>query len=141
MRVGHLQPTRPDWYDRTPVGSQKQEDTTFAGPNAGTTPWSYTVPANKKAWLASAMASMRVATAPTLAGVGYAYVAALIGGFVYPFARCDLFSSVPGERDAMVNAPGVMIPAGANVFGFYTNTSTGGTFDVQLVALITEFDA
>lgn len=141
MRIGHLQPSRPEWFDRSPVANPQVASFLIQSPVASAVLWTYTVPAGKKAWIASAFVSQSVSAAPTTASYGYTIVDVFTGGTSYPIVRVFLFSGVPGATEHAGVGAGWMVPAGVQIRGLWSNLSTGGTFELVASSMITEFDA
>lgn len=141
MRIGHLQPTRPEWYDRRPSTFIKtfQQDSVNAG-FGGTTRWTYTVPAGKKCYIDSAQAYIHlrtIRTDGTYIGVVISYTPA-VG--TSDFINLRVYENVPGAGGrAALAAIGIM-SAGDVVSGGDYGT-TAGTYDVETSVKLTEFDA
>lgn len=141
MRVGHLQSSRLDWYDRNPVAAPQVYEQTTGGPSTGRTNWTYTVPAGKKSWLAAVYVSYSCISQGTTTGVARSEIVLNTGGSDVVLARALIFTSVPGDRDAVVNQAGWMMPAGTTLKGGDTSLSIGGSWEICQSAVITEFDA
>lgn len=141
MRIGHLQPTRPEWYDRRPTTFIKayQQDSVNAGAG-GTFRWTYTVPAGKKCYVDSAAAYIYVRTLRTTGtyfGVVITYTPA-VG--TSDFINMRVYDNVVGAGGSTALAAIGIMAAGDMVQGGDYGTTTG-TYDVESSVKLTEFDA
>lgn len=140
MRIGHLQPTRPDWYDRTPTAVPQVYEQTTGAPSVGRTNWTYTVPSGRKAWLAAVYVSYSCVGAPTFGNIARSEIVVNVGSSDVILARAMVYTSVPGERDCVVNQSGWMMPSGTTLKGGDVSLATGGSWEICQSAIITEFD-
>ena len=144
MRVGHLQPTRPEWYDRNPLtlGQVYQADAVSGGAG-GTARWSYTVPAGKKCYIDGLMAYLYVAALRTAGGFHGAVITYIAGGGAggtVDLLNLRVYDNVRGAgKEIAIGAQGMM-QAGDRILGSDYSATTG-TYDTETVAKLTQYDA
>jgi hypothetical protein len=141
VRIGHLQPTRPEWYDRNPSAILRgYQGVAVNGTPGGSTPWQYTVPTGKKCYIDSLQTVISVSALRTAAGNHGAIISLSQFAGSIDLLRAELYENVYGagvsERLAAVGAIG----AGDYIFGAHWGASTG-TYNVYISAKMTEYDA
>lgn len=141
VRVGHLQPTRPEWWDRNPIARHQAGLTGGAGPVVQTTVWTYTVPTNKKAWLAYAQVSFTVDQEGTGGGLSNAFINVSDGVTTSRVGFIQMRSTNRGAGEVRSGAVGWMMPAGVQLLGVWNTNINGGNMTVIVDALVTEYDA
>lgn len=141
MRVGHLNVTRPEWYDRTPSVSLLSFNMSLA-PHANTQRLSYTVPSGRKAYLEFLYLSLFRTAAAAPAGVVFlTFDYTPNGGLLTNLAVIDYGGNAVGDRVAeMVGSTFTML-VGDQLALFTSDSGTGGSVIYRLGVKITEFDA
>jgi len=133
---------RPDWYDRNPSNQHLYYEGYGISPHVKTGRWNYTVPAGKKALVELVWARLIRKSAATTLGDAYAGIWFLVSGGTNRWLAgawiCD--NTVGATKDFVLGQSIIMLP-GDSIFGYTADGSTGGTFDYQIYAKITEFDA
>ena len=134
--------TRLEWWDRTPLTIAHGTNIGVAGGTAITTMYSYTVPANRKAHITGLGAAVNVQVAATNNNPAQAWheVIPLGGATAYPVqATTANTQNLAAAMNSMSAGPTLL--AGDQISGQYVNTATGGTVNMSLFLLGTEFDA
>jgi len=133
---------RPGWYDRNPINRHQRYLGTGITPHTATERWTYTVGANKKAWLELLIAQVQRATAATTAGIPQVSI------FFTPSGGSETSLVWSWERGNAVGNKCTMVASGVGILGSGDiirsttfDDSTGGTMDYAAIAKITEFDA
>lgn len=133
--------SRPMPWDRNPTVINLSSTASVA-PAGATLRWSYQVPAGRKAILNHVYCGIIRDNAPTTAGLAQAFVRITpSGGGTRTILRAAILTSTVGERDHEVADTEVLMSAGDLIEGLTWDTSTGGTTNYLLAALLTEFDA
>jgi hypothetical protein len=109
-------------------------------PHAFTQRWSYTVPAGRMALLAFFECGVWRAGAPTTAGRARAQVL-IVRGVANVVAIAQITPVSTQNMDSFSSAPLMVLTDGWTVYGYTEDTSTGGTVNYAVSALIQEFDA
>lgn len=141
MRIGHLLPTRPEWYDRHPATFM------LGGAGDGVNPggggiyrFTYTVPTGKKAYLDSGMVALYQMTYYTVGTVAGVFLFVFAGGQEWVILAKRTYSNVPGEgSEAVVAAFGILNPG--DYVRSFDSSDTNMTYNVRANIKITEFDA
>lgn len=133
---------RPAYYDRNPITTMVSINLAVVAPHVLTLRASYTVPANKKAWLDSVW--LHIVRSNAAAPAGPAEI------------RCNETTTVVGAQlatyvyhnnntvgfDVTQNlANGGFLGTGDNIQVFTIDTSTGGSCDYDMAVKATQFDA
>lgn len=141
MRIGHLQPSRPEWFDRNPTAKALSANVTIAGSDAGTVRATYTAPTGKKAYLDIAMMTCfrTVDGTPNqqfVVGLLYSDGAA---SFYIQLIKSSV-SNYGAVGDQWLGQGGIL--TAGQTLQFVTSSSfTDGTVEVLAGAKVTEFDA
>lgn len=141
MRIGHLQPTRPEWFDRNPTTFALQGAASVVGAAGTTVLWTYTVPTGKKAyWDASQLDVFRTVdgTPNIRALLQIRYTAQAVTATLL---RIDSSVSNYGPcGDQWMGQGGIMV-AGDVLEANYNIGATDGTLAILATAKVTQFDA
>lgn len=140
MRVGHLQPTRPEWYDRNPTVIGRT--TLTVGPVVLTQAWIYTVPTGKKAYCDHVSGSVLRRSEATATGDVNSYAELRDPGPVTITRFVDLLmlDNVRGATMGTAVPAFGIITAGQILRGIIGDASTGGSTDLRVAAKLTEYD-
>ena len=130
------------WYDRNPIGVVKRYEAN-AVPHGLTTRWTYTVPANKKAFVETLCCNLTRVTVATAVGIVEAYIswAETAIATSYSMLKGVLFTNVIGDKDRASIGHGFILLEGHTIRGVTADASTDGTVNFHLATKITEFDA
>lgn len=141
MRIGHLQPTRPEWFDRNPLPVTLQGAASVTGGTGTVTLWSYTVPTGKKAyWDVANLDLFRTAdgTPNIRALLQIRYTTSAVTATLM---RLDSSVSNYGPcGDQWIGQAGIMV-AGDVLEATYNITATDGTLALLATTKMTQFDA
>lgn len=141
MRTGHLNVSRPPWYDRGP--SVVGKTAIVNGPVATGQVWVYTVPTLRKAYLDFAGSYLARSSEATTAGVIGASIH-LEDNTALEIARIldvGLQDNVPGADNRVVLPAWGVLTAGMFLRAFAGDTSTGGLSSTTVTAKLTEYDS
>lgn len=141
MRIGHLQPSRPEWYDRNPVAVYRYyQGASVNGGAGGTSRWTYTVPSGKKCYIDMVSARLNVQTRRTAAGFHTAVISMTAGAVSIDPVRVEVYENVYGAGSAAGLSNLGAMGAGDVLFAQDAGASTGD-YNVTMSAKMTEFDA
>lgn len=133
-------PFPPTYYDRHPLVLPFQYQGTIA-PAGVTTRWSYTVPANRLAFVEFCFTIVLRATVAAPADVAQANVIYSNGSAQAALAIAMILNNTVGMQDqSLGNNYGLMV-AGDTLLGQSVDLSTGGTVFYDITAKVCEFDA
>ncbi len=136
MIIGQSRVVRPDWYDRSPKNVARAMDT-VTSPHALILRTTYTVPANKRAFLHFFRQQMvRLTVAGTAA---QCRILLSIPGPYKP-GYMNLIPTTVGESFQQIGAPQILLLAGETVEHWTEDLSTGGTVWMGLEWFASEFD-
>lgn len=142
MRVGHVQPSRANWYDRTPVSRAQAYASGGTAPHGATTRWTYTCPSGKKAFLAAAHVQMiRITVAAPVGTSAVSVYYTPSGGSATTVCGGEMINNTVGGEFHESLAPQLAMLAGDVLLSQTSDISTGGTFDYVSTALVGEYDA
>lgn len=136
--------SRPFYYDRNPINTVREFNARAVLPHAETERWTYTVPADKKAFLENGVADTILASAASSGGLRLCAItmdtdqnAALIvvTGEILPE------QNTIADRDKNVFTGAMMAVAGEIIAGISVDVATDGTVNYRCVSKITEYDA
>lgn len=141
MRVGHLNVTRPMWWDRGPTVVGKMA--TSNGPIVLTVIWTYTVPTGKKAYCDMLEAVVYRGNAPGAVGEATSLIDMYdaTSTFVARLLNTRVYSATPLDRSQDFIAAYGVLTEGFSVLGQYSDASTGGTTTMRSGGKFTEFNA
>jgi hypothetical protein len=137
VRIGHLQQTRPHYYDRNPAIQHVIYAATGVAPHGGTSRATYTVPSGKKAIVEAAHVAVTRQTAAAPVGLisfRLTIAGANLGSLYY-------MRNAVGDYEQLTDLTGGLFPAGTAFDLDTTDASTGGTCAYHGGVKIMEFDA
>lgn len=141
MRVGHLQPTRPEWFDRNPLPICATMAATIAGADGGTVRSTYTVPTGRKSYLdLSQMSAYR--TADGTPNNQIVFGLQLSDGITFIYAQIikSSVSNYGPVGDQWLGQGGIFVAG--NLIRYVTScTFPDGTVTLDGGFKVTEFDA
>lgn len=143
MRVGTTRSLARDaYYDRAPLTQAFRYLSFGIAPHAIVDRWSYTVPANRRAIVATMQATLCRDLAPGAAGLAQSFIwlddvaQANTSILEQNWISAGLTAGLGG-----IFVSGPAMQATEVLAGRTVDTSTGGTFGYLLTAVLTEFDA
>lgn len=142
MRTGHVASSRPQYYDRNPVGAIASFGEALTAPHNTTTRFTYTAPTGKKAFIESAFVSAVRRTAAGTPSVMEAYLFHApvgVGGQVIAYIT-ETQASVGVEKVSQYTGLG-FVKASDVLRADTSDASTGGTYQYHIVLWYVEFDA
>jgi len=141
MQLGQAQVVRSDWHDRTPSPILLQVNGGFA-PHADTVRFTYTVPANRKAFIESFISSLFVNVLQTTHQNTNSFVRADIAGAGFiMLAKHHLYSGAVYQGNDMTAKIGLLLNAGDIIEGQTGDNSAGGNVSHIFSVNGVEFDA
>lgn len=141
MNIGHVQQSRPAYYDRNAVVVVNAYAATV-GPHVTTTRWAYTVPTGKKAfWNSAQVSATRVTVAAPVGEVDIRIRVTPPGGAGGQILGVTFWKNAIGdEMHAELATAEVMIASNV-IEGITVDSGTGGTNTIRNTSQFTEFDA
>ena len=131
------QQNRTEWYDRAPLVITKVYATTNVAPHGLTSRWTYTVPANRKCIVESAIAYLIRYTNSTLTDI--AWISISDGGTYISLA--EVVNATFGTTGQGQVGGTIVYTAGTVITGQTQDASGNGTFNYFACLKGTEFDA
>jgi hypothetical protein len=142
MRVFNLGVSRPAWYDRGPLEKGQYYQGVAVAPHGGTTRWTYTVPAARKAYIEACFADiMRITAAGVVSLATATFVCTLNGAQTSVLGSALLFNNTLGTFDKVIVNGTITLLAGSVIAAQTSDASTGGTNNYDVSYKATEFDA
>lgn len=142
MRLTNPGNSRPQYYDRNPTTSGQTFLNTNGGPTAQTQQWSYTVPANRKAFVEGIKAKIIIRTAASVNGDKGLFIAYVPnGGGTIRVLRELIPTNNVGDKDNEIAGALGMMSAGDVLSCSNYDLSTGDAWFMSCDAKYTEFDA
>ncbi len=136
MKVTSYAVARPAFYDRAAAAST-QAINIIAAPHAQTYRFSYTVPANRKAYVENIRVYVQ---RQTVAGTSGTLVSAIAVGTV-ELKYLAVENNIPGTQFNDMSTAQVTLYPGDVMTGYTIDTSVGGTVNFVIQSKSTEFDA
>lgn len=141
MRVGHLQPTRPEWYDRNPSVSLLSASVAITGADPSTVRAGLTIPTGRKGYIDLVQSTVF----RTVAGTPDAFVLALVryNNLLSNRSIQMIYSNVSSYGpvgDQWLGQGGIVV-AGDAMDIFTLVTFTDGVVEVYCTVKLTLFDA
>ncbi len=136
MKVTSYAVARPAFYDRAAAASTQSINVVVA-PHAQTTRFTYTVPANRKAYVENIRVFMNRQTSAATAATMVAAIAA--GGVELKYLATT--NNTPGTQFNDMSTAQVTLYPGDVMTGYTIDTSVGGTVNFVIQSKSTEFDA
>lgn len=141
MRVGHLNVTRPAYYDRAATATGRSYGAGGVAPHGVTTRWTYTVPTGSAAYIEYVQTGILRDGASGAPGFSQALVQFNTGSNNPLIGNSWLQDGTAGARQLQgVGSAGYM-QAGQDIQGRTGDTSVGGTCRYQVDAKLVEFVA
>lgn len=141
MRVSSLGVARPAYYDRNAVGTRQRYVGTV-GPHGGTSRWSATIAAGKKAFVEQMAIRIVAVTTATTAGYALAYMDLYDATNSTTGAWAQITTSTTALPYTFFASPTIpTLYAGETITVTSSDSSTGGTVFYVLDAKYTTFDA
>jgi hypothetical protein len=128
------------WHDRNPKTIPLYA-VEYGGKAGVQTAWSYTVPANRKAFLEVAFLMVYRATQASSSSQAAAEITYVAGGNACTFATAQISTNNVGDQDKAIVGLSVMMKAGDLIYSVWADESTGGECIFIMSAKLTEFDA
>jgi len=129
------------WFDRNPTPINRSWSGSAVAPHSPTVRWTYTVPANKIAFLELAFAHVLRRSASTVLGeVACEFFYTPNGGSTLPTLRALIFDNTVGARAHVNVGQALIMNEGDLLEGMSYDDSNGGTTIMEVNAKLTEFD-
>lgn len=142
MQVGHIQASRPAYYDRNPANTQLDYTGTGVAPHASTQRWTNTIASGKKGFVESAYALTYKATTGGVNGLSQATVYYTPnGGAQGLLIGAQIFGTAAGAQNIVNGTSLGVLQAGDVLAGFTNDAATGGTMNFFLTAKVMVYDA
>lgn len=140
MRVGHLQVTRPEWYDRHANPVTKSAAAT--GPVGVTQLWTYTVPSGKKAYCDLVLSTAYRGQIATATGIVQCLVdyAAVSGGGAALLTDIRMDANINGASERQLVGQFGIVVAGDIFTATVVDPCTGGSTTLRCTLKATEYD-
>lgn len=140
MRVGHLNVTRPVYYDRNPITIGGVGGGDSIGPHGITQRWSYICPSGSKAYVENTLAHVVREVAATTPGRAEVYTqVSLNSGGVADMVVARIVVNTQGQSDRMIAGGLGLLVAGDSIAGMTDDTSVNGTCDYVTTVKLTQF--
>lgn len=140
--VGHVQSSRPLYYDRTMVSRTSYYSSGAIAPHGITERWTYTVPTGKKAFVQSLLAvAQRITAAAPVSQYAALVTVTPNGGTLARVLLALLLTNNVGDSAREHYGASGALAAGDVLASSTVDLSTGGTVDYNLSAWYIEFDA
>lgn len=134
--------TGPSYFDRDPISKTNTFNSAAVAPHGATTRWTYTVPANRLAFVESASVLLMRDGAPGVAAIASAVVAYTpSGGSAVHIARTAEISATVGEPRQSPPATLALLLPGDALSGITSDVSTTGTYTYVVSHKTVEFGA
>jgi hypothetical protein len=142
MRTGHVQQSRPQWYDRTPIGRTNSATNAATAPHAETVRWTRTIPTAKKYQLQTATVLVRRESAAAPASYMTAAVRLFPNGAANVIINEVLIvGNAVNDGDNQTLGGAIALLAGDVLEGITQDSSTGGTALYRTSQTGLEYDA
>lgn len=142
MQVGHIQQSRPAYYDRNPSNVQLDYSAAGVAPHASTQRWTNTIASGKKGFIENLYALAYKATTGGVNGLSQASIYYTpSGGAQGILLGAQIFGTAAGAQHVMSTTSAGVLQAGDVLAGFTNDLATGGTMNFFLTAKVMLYDA